>query len=55
LTRVGIVANGLARWLIPMKRQVQPNWEYSGVQDPTCEVNCHISIAKLEQPPKEMF
>jgi hypothetical protein len=55
LTRVDVVANWLAHRAVPLKEQVHPDWEYNGIQDPTCEVNHHITIVKLEHLLKEMF
>jgi hypothetical protein len=48
LIGVSVVTNWLARWVTPLKKQVHPRWEYRGIQDPTCEVNRHITTAKLE-------
>jgi hypothetical protein len=45
----------LACQVIPLKQQVHPGREYNGIEDPTCEVRCHITAAKLESLLKEMF
>jgi hypothetical protein len=50
-----VATNWLARRVVPLKQQVHPGWEYSGIQDPISEVNCHITTAKLESLLKEMF
>jgi hypothetical protein len=35
LTGVCVVAHWLTHQVMPLKKQVHPGWEYSGVQDPT--------------------
>jgi hypothetical protein len=55
LIGVSVVTNFLAHQVTPLKKQVHPGWEYSGIQDPTCEINRHITTAKLEQLLKEIF
>jgi hypothetical protein len=39
LTCVCMAAHWLACWVMPLKKQVHPGWEYSGVQDPTWETS----------------
>jgi hypothetical protein len=55
LIRVGVVANWLARRVVPFKKQVHPGWEYCEVQDPTRDSGENIELAKLTDLLKEMF
>jgi hypothetical protein len=55
LTRVSVVINWQDRRVTPLKKQVHPGREYSGIQDLTCEVSRHITTAKLESLLKDMF
>jgi hypothetical protein len=55
LTRVGVAANWLARRVTPLKKQVHPRWEYSGVQDPMQELKDNIEANKLVELLQEMF
>jgi hypothetical protein len=55
MTRVGVVANWLARRVVSLKKQVHPRWEYCGVQDLTCKSDQNIELAKLTELLKEMF
>jgi hypothetical protein len=55
LTGVSVVTNWQTHRVTPLKKQVHPDWEYSGIQDLTCEVSCHIMTTKLESLLKEMF
>jgi hypothetical protein len=55
LTRVSMAANWLAHRVTPLKKQVHPGWEYSGVQDPTRESKNNIEANKLVELLQEMF
>jgi hypothetical protein len=55
LTRVCIATHWLARRVIPLKKQVHPDWEYSGVQDPTRETNEKITPERLVKLLQDMF
>jgi hypothetical protein len=55
LTGVYVAAQWLARRVIPLKKQVHPGWEYSGVQDPTHETNEKITSERLVKLLEEMF
>jgi hypothetical protein len=35
LTGVCVAANWLARRVMPLKKQIHPEWEYDGLEDPT--------------------
>jgi hypothetical protein len=52
-------ACGAAHWLaygiLPLKKQVHPGWEYSGLQDPTEETNEKILLELLVKHLEEMF
>jgi hypothetical protein len=55
LIGVGVAAHLLAYWVIPLKKQVHPGWEYSRVQDSTQEINEKISLEHLVNLLEEMF
>jgi hypothetical protein len=44
-----------ARRVIPLKKQVHPGWEYSGLQDPTRETSEKIPLELLVKLLDEMF
>jgi hypothetical protein len=50
-----VAAHWLARRVIPMKKQVHPGWEYSGVEDPTQETNVKITPEHLVKLLENMF
>jgi hypothetical protein len=52
-TRVGVAANWVACWVVPLRKQV--GWEYCGVQDLTWESGDNIEASKLVDLLKEMF
>jgi hypothetical protein len=43
LTGVYVATHWLVRRVLPLKKQVHPGWEYSGLQDPTQETNEKIA------------
>jgi hypothetical protein len=47
--------NWLAYWVIPLKKQVHPGWEYSGLQDLTRETFNNIGVSDLIKLLEEMF
>ena len=55
LTGVIVIANWLRRRVIPLKQQVHPAWEYSGLSDPTREYPEEIPGPTLERYLREMF
>jgi hypothetical protein len=50
-----VATHWLARRVVPLKKQVHPGWEYSGVKDPTQETNVKITLEHLVKLLKEMF
>jgi hypothetical protein len=50
-----VAAHWLAHRVIPMKKQVHPGWEYSGVEDPTQETNMKITPEHLVKLLENMF
>jgi hypothetical protein len=55
LTGVGVVANWLARRVVPLKKQLHPKLEYCGVHDTTQESSDNIEVNKLMLLLKELF
>jgi hypothetical protein len=55
LTGVCVATHWLAYRVIPLKKQVHPGWEYSGVQDPTWETSEKITPEHLVKLLEEMF
>ena len=55
LTGVGVAANWLRRRVIPLKLQVHPVFDYSGLSDLTQECPEEISESTLERYLREMF
>jgi hypothetical protein len=50
-----VAAHWLACRVVPLKKQVQPCWEYSGTQDPARETNEKITLEHLVKLLEEMF
>jgi hypothetical protein len=50
-----VAAHWLSRRVIPLKKQVHPGWEYSGLEDPTRETNVKITLEHLVKLLEEMF
>jgi hypothetical protein len=55
LTRGCVAAHWLASRVLPLKKQVHPGWEYSGVQDLTRETNDKFTPKHLLKLLEEMF
>jgi hypothetical protein len=55
LTRVCVATHWLARGVLPLKKQVHPSWEYSGLQDPTQVTNEKVAPELLVKHLEEMF
>jgi hypothetical protein len=55
LTGVCMAAYWLARWVLPLKKEVHPDWEYSGFQDPAQETSDKITLEHLVKLLEEMF
>jgi hypothetical protein len=55
LTGACMAAHWLAHRVVPLKKQVQPGWEYTGVKDPTWETNEKITPEHLVKLLEEMF
>jgi hypothetical protein len=55
LTGVCVAAHWLARGVLPLKKQVNPGWEYNGLQDLTWETNEVISLELMVKHLEEMF
>jgi hypothetical protein len=55
LTGVCVAAHWLAHSVVPLKKQVHPSWEYSGVKDPTRETYVKITLEHLVKLLEEMF
>jgi hypothetical protein len=47
LTKVSVAANWMVHRVTPLKKQVQPGWEYNGVQDPTRETSSNLVASKM--------
>jgi hypothetical protein len=39
----------------PLKKQIHPRWEYSGISNPICEVNHHLKNTQLSKLLGEIF
>jgi hypothetical protein len=50
-----VAAHWLARRVVPLKKQVHPGWEYSGVEDPTQKTKMKITSEHLMKILEEMF
>jgi hypothetical protein len=55
LTWVCVAAHWLARQVLPLKKQVHPGWEYSGLGDPTQEIDEKITPELLVKHLEEIF
>jgi hypothetical protein len=55
LINVCVVANWLARQVMPLKKYVHPGWEYSGLQDPTQETTDNIDVDQMVKVLEEIF
>jgi hypothetical protein len=55
LTGVSVVANWLARRVVPLKKQVHPGWEYYGPSIPTREDDRPLIESQLHRLLEEMF
>jgi hypothetical protein len=55
LSEVCAAANRLAHHVMLLKKQVQPQWEYNRVQDPTQKSGDNIEANKLVELLQEMF
>jgi hypothetical protein len=55
LTKIYVATNWLAHWVMPLKKQVHPGWEYSGFNDPTREIIEKIKSSKLVKLLEKMF
>jgi hypothetical protein len=55
LTGVCVAAHWLARQVQPLKKQVHPGWEYSGLQDPTQETQEKMTPELLVKHLGEIF
>jgi hypothetical protein len=49
LRGIGMVANWLARRVIPLRKQVHPGCEYNRISDTTCETNHHLKNTQLSK------
>jgi hypothetical protein len=49
LTGVCMATNWLASRVMPLKKQVNPEWEYSGSNDPTHETFHNLRCSKMEE------
>jgi hypothetical protein len=50
-----MAAHWLALRVVPLKKQVHPGWEYSGIQDPIQETTEKITPDHLVKLLEEMF
>jgi hypothetical protein len=50
-----MVANWLIHRVTPLKKQLHPGWEYSGVQDPTRETSDNLEAKKMAKHLQETF
>jgi hypothetical protein len=50
-----VATNWLVRQVTPLKKQVHPGWEYSGVEDLTSEMSDNLSATKMVEFMQEMF
>jgi hypothetical protein len=50
-----VAAHWLARQVLPLKKQVHPGWEYSGLGDPTQEIDEKITPELLVKHLEEIF
>jgi hypothetical protein len=55
LIGVCVAAHWLTHRVVPLKKQVHPDWEYSRVEDPTRETNVKITPEHLVKLLEEMF
>jgi hypothetical protein len=55
LINVCVVANWLARQVMPLKKYVHPGWEYRGLQDPTQETTDNIDVDQMVKVLEEIF
>jgi hypothetical protein len=55
LNGVCVVTHWLAHRVLPLKKQVHPGWEYSGVQDQTHKTSDKITLEHLVKLLEEMF
>jgi hypothetical protein len=55
LTGVCVTTNWLAHWVTPLKKQVHPGWEHSGLEDPTQETTGNIGVSQLVKLLEEIF
>jgi hypothetical protein len=55
LTRVYVAFHWLAHGVLPLKKQIDPGWECSGLQHPTQETNEKIALELLVKHLEEMF
>jgi hypothetical protein len=55
LTGVYVAAHWLVRRVMPLKKKVQPGWEYSGIHDPTQETCVTPRPNKIQEILQEMF
>jgi hypothetical protein len=50
-----VATNWLVCQVTPLKKQVHPGWEYSGVEDLTSEMSDNLSATKMVEFMQEMF